>query len=117
MMTQQEDFRPKTWGQFIGQEKTKERLEIAIQASLSRKQRMDHVFLYGPPGSGKTSMASVIASRMRKPFTSYVMPLTESALKQLVVRNTGVVLLDEIHRASKSQQEALLTLIEDGLLS
>lgn len=116
-MTQQEDFRPKTWGQFIGQEKTKERLEIAIQASLSRKQRMDHVFLYGPPGSGKTSLASVIASRMKKPFASRVMPMTEAGLKNLVLQHYGVVLLDEIHRASKTQQEALLTLVEDGKLS
>lgn len=111
------DFRPKTWGQYIGQEKTKERLEIAIQASKKRGSRMEHVFLYGPPGSGKTSLASVMAVQMGATFSSYVMPLSEQSLKQMVIQNYGVVLLDEIHRASKTQQEALLTLVEDGVLN
>lgn len=116
-MKDQEDFRPKTWGQYIGQEKTKERLEIAIQASKRRKTCMDHVFLYGPPGSGKTSLASVIASRLKKEILSFVMPISEAALKTLVIEGRGrVVLLDEIHRASKKQQEGLLTLVEDGYI-
>lgn len=110
------DFRPKGWHEFIGQEKVRERLDIAIQASLTRGSRMDHVFLYGPPGSGKTSLAGVVAERLGVGYTSVVMPLSEHAMKQLVIQNHGVVLLDELHRASKKQQESLLTLVEDGKL-
>ena len=111
------DFRPASWHEYIGQEKARDRLDVSIQAALSRGDRMDHVFLYGPPGSGKTSLASVIAERLQKPFVSVVMPLSDNALRQLVMQNFGVVFLDEIHRASKKQQESLLTLVEDGELS
>ncbi len=110
------DFRPSGWREYHGQDRMKEQLDVAIQASLNRGTRMDHLFLYGPPGSGKTSLAAVVAKRLKKPFASVVMPLSDQAIKQLVIQNNGVVLLDEIHRASKAQQENLLTLVEDGRL-
>lgn len=109
-------FRPKTWNDYVGQERTRSRLEIHMDSAVNRKARMDHVFLYGPPGCGKTSLAHVIAGRQGKTFTEVVMPLTDTALKQLFMRNqSGVVLLDELHRASKKQQESLLTVVEDGI--
>lgn len=108
------EFRPKTWNDYIGQDRTRERLEIHMDSAINRGMRMDHVFLYGPPGCGKTSLAHVIAARQGKMFVELVMPLTDTALKKLVTQNHGVVLLDELHRASKRQQESLLTLIEDG---
>lgn len=110
------DLRPQDWNEFIGQERLRERLDISIQASLARGDRMDHVFLNGPPGSGKTSLAAVVAARLRRDFKSVVMPLADNALRSLIMQNHGVVLLDELHRASKKQQESLLTFVEDGVL-
>lgn len=108
------EFRPKDWNAYIGQERVRERLDLSIASAQNRQVRMDHVFLHGVPGSGKTSLAHVIAARQNLPFIGVTMPLGDTALKQLVMQNHGVVLLDELHRASKKQQEALLTLVEDG---
>jgi len=115
-MSNASEFRPKTWNDYVGQERTRARLDISMQSAANRDVRMDHVFLYGPPGSGKTSLAHVIAARQRKPLIETVMPLSENGLKQLVMQNHGVALLDELHRASKRQQEQLLTVVEDGKL-
>lgn len=112
-----DEFRPTSWHEYIGQEDAKDSLDMSIQSALARRERMDHVFLYGPPGSGKTSLAGVIAHRLRLDLKAVVMPLSDTALKALVMQNHGVVLMDEIHRASKKQQEGLLTLLEDGELS
>jgi Holliday junction DNA helicase RuvB len=110
------DFRPQGWNEYIGQEKVRARLDISIQAANNRGDRMEHVFLYGPPGSGKTSLAQVVADRLDINFESVVMPLSDQALRQIVMQNHGVILLDELHRSSKKQQESLLTLVEDGVL-
>lgn len=113
-----EEFRVDTWKDYIGQEKLKERLDIHINAARTRKAcRMENVLLHGPPGCGKTALAAVIANRFGSPFVKYIMPLSDKAMKRMVTEAYGVVLLDEIHRCSKGQQEELLTLVEDGYLS
>lgn len=114
----QEEFRVLEWSDYVGQDKLKERLDIHIKSAKARRaDRMEHVFLYGPAGCGKTTAAGIIAKRWDHPFAKYIMPLSDAALKRMVMESFGVVLLDELHRCSKRQQEALLTLIEDGYLS
>ena len=58
-------LRPRTFDEYVGQEKVKEKLKIYIEAARSRREALDHVLLYGPPGLGKTTLSSIIANEMR----------------------------------------------------
>lgn len=109
-------YRPVEWAEFVGQIELKSRLKIHIKSAWERKKRLDHILLVGPAGSGKTSLARLIADELKAPFSSYVMPIKERALKRILIDNKGVVLFDEIHRCSRKEQEALLSVVEDGYL-
>ena len=113
------EFRVSSWDDFIGQEALKERLDVHIQAALGRKaHRLDAVFLHSPPGYGKTTLAGIIARRFgNRPFHDYTMPISDKALKDLVTTGIGVVLFDEIHRATPKQQENLLTLVNGNYIT
>src|SRR5687767_14541912 len=104
-------FRPEDWDSFIGQTALKRRLEVHIHAALRQDIALAHVLLTGPPGTGKTSMAEIIAKELGEEFDCLTMPVSESALLRLVRIFTGVVLFDEIHRATKRLQESLLPLL------
>jgi holliday junction DNA helicase RuvB len=111
-----DNFRPQTFDAYVGQEQMKEVLAVHIDGALDRFVPLEHVLLHGPPGCGKTTVASIIASELDMEFMSYVMPIKEQLLRRIVAGFDGVVLFDEIHRLSTKQQESLLPLIEDGYI-
>lgn len=113
-------LRPKTLGEYIGQDKVKENLSIYIEAARRRGEPLDHVLLYGPPGLGKTTLAGIIANEMGVNFRVTSGPAIEKPgdLAALLTNlNEGDVLfIDEIHRLSRAVEEVLYPAMEDNVL-
>lgn len=110
-------LRPKKLCEFIGQEETVESLKIAIAAARQRKEPLDHVFLSGPPGLGKTALSFIIAQEMGTKVTATSGPAIERAgdlIGILTNLDSGDVLfIDEIHRMSKVVEEFLYPAMEN----
>lgn len=110
-------LRPRTLREYIGQEKAKENLSVFIEAARLRKESLDHVLLYGPPGLGKTTLAAIIANELGVNFRITSGPAIEKPgdLAALLTNlNPGDVLfIDEIHRLSRSVEEILYPAMED----
>ena len=110
-------LRPQRLQEFIGQNKVKENLDVAIQAAKSRGEALDHVLLYGPPGLGKTTLAQIIASELGVVIKTSSGPLLErkgdltAILTSLEQRE--VFFLDEIHRLVPAIEEVLYPAMED----
>lgn len=113
-------LRPTTLNQYIGQAKVKENLGIFIQAAKMRREPLDHVLLYGPPGLGKTTLAAIIANEMGVEFRSTSGPAIERAGDLAAILSSlepgDVLFIDEIHRLPHAVEEVLYPAMEDFFL-
>ncbi len=113
-------LRPKTLGEYVGQEDVKKNLGVAMQAARKRGEALEHILLYGPPGLGKTTLANIIAREMGVNLRTTSGPAIEkqgdlaSILTNL--QPNDVLFIDEIHRLRMPIEELLYGAMEDGAL-
>ncbi len=110
-------LRPHDFASYIGQDRLKQNLQLAIAAAKKRGEPLDHVLLYGPPGLGKTTMASVIANEMGAQIRITSGPAIERAgdLASLLtnLQDGDILFIDEIHRLHRTVEEVLYSAMED----
>ena len=113
----EKSLRPRSLSEYIGQNKVKDNLSVYIKAALKRKEPLDHVLLYGPPGLGKTTLATIVAEEMGVNIKVTSGPAIEkpgeiaAILSQL--SENDVLFIDEIHRLNKQVEEVLYPAMED----
>ncbi|HEX9594777.1 MAG TPA: Holliday junction branch migration DNA helicase RuvB [Candidatus Saccharimonadales bacterium] len=113
----EETLRPRDFKSYIGQDRIKKNLKLAITAARKREEPVDHVLLYGPPGLGKTTMAHVIAREMDTNIRVTSGPAIERAgdLASLLtnLQDEDIIFIDEIHRLNRTVEEVLYPAMED----
>lgn len=113
-------LRPKKLDEYIGQEKVKSNLKIYIEAASARKEALDHVLLFGPPGLGKTTLSGIIASELGVNIKTTSGPTLakagDLAAQLTTLERNDVLFIDEIHRLPKPVEEVLYSAMEDFCL-
>ncbi len=113
-------LRPRKLDEYVGQDRVKANLEIYIQAAKERKEALDHVLLYGPPGLGKTTLAGIIANEMGVNIRITSGPAIEKAGDLAAILTNlsehDILFIDEIHRMSRTVEEILYPAMEDYAL-
>lgn len=113
-------LRPKVLSEYIGQDKVKESMKVYIEAAKKRKEPLDHVLLYGPPGLGKTTLSNIISNEMNSNIKITSGPAIEKPgdLAALLTNLSefDILFIDEIHRLNKSVEEILYPAMEDYTL-
>ena len=110
-------LRPKTLADYVGQPRVREQLEIFVTAARNRREALDHLLLFGPPGLGKTTLAHIVAAEMGVNLRQTSGPVLERAGDLAAIltnlEKNDVLFIDEIHRLSPVVEEILYPALED----
>jgi Holliday junction DNA helicase RuvB len=113
------DVRAIFWQDLVGQADLKRRLDVRIRAAVAAERPLDHLLLTAPPGYGKTTLANMVAIRLGRAFKPFVAPVAMEDIENALAEHSDeglVIFIDEIHLATKREQENLLTLLEEGFI-